>query len=394
MIKPKRVLIIFFRPPYPTFGGDKIRMYQNLKFLSENYQVDAIVLDEQRTQAVTINELNRYCNKVQVFHIPKYKNYVNTFLGLLKNRKPLQINYYYHTVVQEWINKNFENYDILFVNTIRTAEYVKNLDSYKVIDFIDSISMNYEKAANQKSTGLWRLFYKIDKVRAKDYEKKTLNVFNKAIIISEVDKSFILKSTYNEQKIKVIPNGVFLNTKKCFDSFVEKEIISFLGKMDYEPNITAVMFFVSKVFPIVKKVNPDIEFQIIGINPTKKIKALNKIEGVKVLGFVDNFEQYVVESKLIVAPMITGAGVQNKILQAMALGKCVITTKIGAEGLIDIDKSSIIIIDDALKMANEIITLFKDDGKRNSIGSNAKKYINDNYSKKMIKKEFLEYLEK
>ena len=369
-------------------------MYQNLKFLSENYQVDAIVLDEQRTQAVTINELNRYCNKVQVFHIPKYKNYVNTFLGLLKNRKPLQINYYYHTVVQEWINKNFENYDILFVNTIRTAEYVKNLDSYKVIDFIDSISMNYEKAANQKSTGLWSLFYKIDKVRAKDYEKKTLNVFNKAIIISEVDKSFILKSTYNEQKIKVIPNGVFLNTKKCFDSFVEKEIISFLGKMDYEPNITAVMFFVSKVFPIVKKVNPDIEFQIIGINPTKKIKALNKIEGVKVLGFVDNFEQYVVESKLIVAPMITGAGVQNKILQAMALGKCVITTKIGAEGLIDIDKSSIIIIDDALKMANEIITLFKDDGKRNSIGSNAKKYINDNYSKKMIKKEFLEYLEK
>ena len=389
MINKPKALFIFFRPPYPYIGGDKIRMHQNLTLLSNKYNIDILFLNEKKTTNETIVNLKKLGQNIINFDISKKQFYFNTFLGLF-NSKPLQVNYYYHKKVQRWIDNNIKNYDVVFCNTIRMAEYVKDKPVFKILDYVDAISMNYKKALKNSSFGLWKLMYYIDNKRLPHYERSLLKKFNKKIIISEVDKKHILKD-FPVKEIEIIPNYVFFEDEKT--ETPSKDVFSFIGKMDYEPNVTAVINFCEKIFPLIKKENPKTQFNIIGYNPNSKVKELNKIKNVNVLGFVSNLDEKIKESKLIVAPMISGAGIQNKILQSLYLEKCVVTTGIGAEGLNKIkNEKEIFIVDDDLKMAEKINLLLKDKTICDKIGVNGKKYVENMFSKEFVTKKLHKYL--
>lgn len=381
----KKVLAIFFRPPYPPVGGDKIRMYQNLRFLSELYTVDALYINDGSSTEAVHSHIEQWCNRAVRFDMPRSSFFFNTLRGLFLNVKPLQVNYFYHRDIQHWVDKNIDAYEAVFVNTLRTAEYVKDKPVFKIIDFIDAISMNYEKAAQYQKIGVWKLLYTIDKVRLRRYERELLAKFDRHIIISEIDRAHILKDAKNTD-LKIVPNAVYLNRETELGTEVNG--ISFLGKMDYEPNITAVNYFVKEIFAEVRKSIKDAQFNIVGINPTKQVQKLGNIAGVNVLGFVENFEGHIRGSKLIVAPMISGAGIQNKILQAMALEKCVITTELGAEGLPEITNEQLIITESKDEMIRQIVKLYDDASTRHRIGSNAKNYIAAYFDEKRIKKMF------
>jgi glycosyltransferase involved in cell wall biosynthesis len=351
--------------------------------LSEFFLIELVYIDTKPLTEENRNVLDNYCNKITPFIFFKFSFLKNTFIGFLKNRQPLQVNYYYFKEVQRYIDKNINNYDAIFCNHIRTTEYVRDFHLPKFVDLVDSIAMNYKKAYS-KSRGLWKLIYGIEKKRVKLYEKKILNQFNKSFVISQIDKNFIAPNSTNLHVF-----GNYVQDLK-FDKTIQvvKNRICFLGKMDYEPNVTAVLNFVAHVFPKIKKIIKDLEFIVIGAYPTKRIQNLEKIEGIKVTGFVDNPYNWVQSAQLFVAPMITGAGVQNKILEAMKMGKCVITTKIGAEGLNNLSGNEIVICKNENDMVKEIVNLFKNENQILEVGNNAKRYINNNYSEKVIKKQF------
>lgn len=391
MKNKEKLLFIFFRPPLPLIGGDKIRMFQNMKALSKIYIIDVLFLNEGKTQHSIISELKKWAENVYPFDINKNKFRFNTLKGFFLNSKPLQVNYFYHKKVQEWIDKNINVYNSVFCSTIRTTEYVLDKPVYKIVDFVDAISMNYEKAVKNRKIGLWKIMYLIDKKRLIKYERRILSSFNKSIIISDVDRRHILQ---DDQKfdIKVILNSVEIkNTQKNID-FKEQNVISFIGKMDYEPNRSAVLYFSKKVFPHILNKHPDIKFNIVGINPTKGVKRLSKNKGVNVLGYVEDINQSIISSRLIVAPMISGAGIQNKILQSMALKKCVVTTSIGAEGLVGVTDKEIVIEDNNIEMADRISYLLNKKTECEEIGINAEEYVNKNFSEDKIEKELLKYL--
>ena len=139
----KKLLFIFFRPPFPLIGGDKIRMFQKLKALSKIYDVDVLFLNEEKTKPNIISEIKKWAENVYAFDINKNKFRLNTLRGFLLNRKPLQVNYFYHKKVQKWVDKNITIYDAVFCSTIRTTEYVIDKPIYKIVDFVDAISLNY-----------------------------------------------------------------------------------------------------------------------------------------------------------------------------------------------------------------------------------------------------------
>lgn len=385
----ERLLIIFFRPPFPLFGGDKIRMFQIMKVLSKIYNIDVLFLNEEKTQQNTISEIKKWATNIFPFDIKKSSFYLNTFKGFFLNRKPLQVNYYTHKIVQDWIDENISNYNLVFCSTIRTTEYVLDKPVFKIVDFIDSISMNYDKAIKNRKIGLWKIMYLIDKKRLRKYERIVLHSFNKNIIISDVDRRHILMKD-EKFDIKVIPNSIELNKNNY--TIEEQNVISFIGKMDYEPNRVAVVYFSKKVFPYILQKHPDINFNIIGINPTREVKKLSLHKGINVLGYVEDMNQSIIGSKLIVAPMITGAGLQNKILQSMALEKCVVTTSIGAEGLPGVTNKQIVIADNSIKTAERISVLLNNRSMRERIGINARKYVKENFSEDKIETELLKYL--
>lgn len=163
--------------------------------------------------------------------------------------------------------------------------------------------------------------------------------------------------------------------------------IMFLGKMDYEPNITAVTYFVKNIFPKLKEQYKDLKFFIVGAKPTKEVMDFSEIDGIEVTGFVNTTEPFFQNTSVVIAPMLTGAGVQNKIIQAMSYGCCVATTNIGAEGL-SLEGNDLLIFNSDKEWIDGLSNLLSDRELRRQIGNNARETIRKTLSKGIVFQQF------
>lgn len=184
----KKALFISSKPIYPIICGGQIRTEQALEFLSKNYEVDVIFLSD--TKDPEVQSYKKFARKVTPFYRSKIKSIFGT-LRFLINNLPLQVNYFYDSKMKSYIDKVSDKYDVIFCNNIRTTEYIRKLSSSKkIVDFVDAISMNYDKARRHTS-GIKRIIYTLDYYRCRNYEKKLLEEFDACSIISEVDKQYI-----------------------------------------------------------------------------------------------------------------------------------------------------------------------------------------------------------
>ena len=193
-------------------------------------------------------------------------------------------------------------------------------------------------------------------------------------------------------EITVINNYVDIPEQTRICRHKKDNVIIFLGKMDYEPNITAVKYFADEIFPSLKLANPDLEFIIVGARPTSEILALNKRIGIKVTGFVESTEPFFQDATIVIAPMLSGAGVQNKIIQAMAYGCCVATTDIGAEGLC-LRGDDLALFNSTDEWIKGLSTLLSDRDLRIKYGTQARDTINSTLSKEIVYRQFCKMID-
>ena len=258
---------------------------------------------------------------------------------------------------------------------------------YKIIDYVDAISMNYTKAA-QKANILFRILYRIETARLIKYEQYVLKTFDKHIIISSVDRDFILAHAkgLTSHTIDVIGNSTSFDDEIIQQN--DSRNIVFVGSMFYEPNIVAVTTFAHHIMPLILEKEPLTHFYIVGSRPTSSVRKLTS-RHITVTGFVESPKEYLRKAAVVVVPMYTGAGVQNKILEAMSIGCCVVTTEIGAEGLTNIKNGrEIVIKTEYAAMAEQIIALLRNREQRQEIGVHAKEYIQNNLTFNRILEQF------
>lgn len=183
---------------------------------------------------------------------------------------------------------------------------------------------------------------------------------------------------------------VHIPNARCVSKHDEDNIISFIGKMNTEPNVIAVNYFVKDIFPTLKKKYPKLKFQIVGSHP-ERIQSLADNTNIEVTGYVDSLEPYYQNSTIIVAPMLTGAGIQNKIIQAMSYGCCVVTSTIGAEGL-TINNNEIAVIDSTVEWITVLSELLQNRQLRIDMGVKARDYIKNNLSSEIISQQFWSFI--
>ena len=370
-----KILYLAFRFPFPLTDGYRLRVYNYCKCLKNiGYNVDLFFIYENEEEYIDFlekKEIQNIFNKIIPIKLTKFEKVKNLLKSILK-QESLQENIYITANGKKKLADNLKEYEKIIISYIRMYKYVEQIEKYKILDYTDSLAYHYDKARFE-AKGLWKLIYNYEYSKVKKLEKEVLKSVNKAMITSKIDRDYILERHINK-KIEIFSQAI---DEKLFDYKKEEENnnIVFIGKLDYYPNEDAILYFINEVFPYIK----NYKLQIIGVNPTERIKKIiGDKENIELLGYVENPYQIIKNSKLMVAPIRIGGGIQNKILEGMALGKVVITFLDRIKPFENITNNQDII---GVKDTKEYIDVLNSISKERIeyIEKNAQKYIKNNY---------------
>lgn len=374
----KRILVLTSRFPYPPVGGEKLRIFHLIENLSATYSVDVCTLYSSESELQGIEKLNEHCDRVFPIRLGRVRRVVNALRCLVTGALPLQVGYYTDPAVKAEIDRLRKNgYDGILVHLIRMLEYARGWEGAgTVLEYTDAISLNYHRIRFPRS--LREVAYVLDRDRTLRYERNAAIAVGAGVLVSETDKAFLAGKGVDPQALHVICNGTRLAGIGIPDRW-EPDVIAFLGNLRSMQNEDMCLYFANEVFPKVKRERPSALFRIIGANPSRKVRSLAGRPGIEVTGEVSNAAELYGRSCVSVCPMRYGAGIQNKILESMALAVPVVTTSIGLEGIGAKDGEEILVADDPDAFAARTLDVLADPGLRSRLGANGARFIDLHY---------------
>ncbi len=372
-----KILYIVSRFPYLLEKGDKLRAYHQVKGLAQNNEVILFALSDKHVHASHIKHLEEICKEVKIFRLSKFRIFLN-LIRTTFSKIPWQVGYFYSRSAQKQIDGIISTHkpDHVFCQLIRTSEFAKKYTAIpRTLDYMDVFSKGIERRL-PKIPFYLKPLYSAEYGRLVKYESSVFNYFDNKIIISEQDRDLIQNP--GKDKIAVISNGVDSAFFKPLNHRKEYDII-FNGNMKYPPNIESAEYLVNTILPIVIKNYPRIKVLISGANPSPKVKALAS-NCVTVSGWVEDIRENFAKSKMLVAPMFMSIGLQNKLLEAMALKIPCITSTLANNALKAKDGESILIANTPEEYARHIQDLIFYEDKGKMIGQSGYYFVLNNYS--------------
>ncbi len=382
-----KILFLTSRLPYPPFQGDKLRIFNQIKQLSKNgHDITLISFFASKDEVQHVPKLREYCSEVEVIYHPTWKSVLNCFYNIF-SYTPFQVAYYSSAKFKSQINNQLKSkhFDIIHVHLLRMAQYVKNYSGGipRILDLTDAGSLYFERFLNVNKRILYKFLLRIELARLKKYEKY-LEVFEKCLVCSSVDREFLLQHA-TKAKIDVLYNGIDLKYFNKNNNEIKPSPFSiiFTGNMSYFPNADGIFYFVKDIFPLIEQKLPNVNLYIVGKNPPQKVCKLAQ-NNIIITGFVPDIRDYYIRSRVAIAPIRFGAGTLNKILEPIALGVPVVATSIGVEGLLLKDGTDLLVADSANDFANAVIAILMDDVLHRRLSENAMNIVRSLYDSQMI----------
>ncbi len=377
----KKILYLSTRLPFPVIGGDKLRMFNILKQLKkQGYEITLVSLVTADDDLDACYSNKEFFDKLVPVKFNKKLAYLNAVKAVLNDR-PFIVEYFYSRDMQKVVDRLIaeNDYDVITGYMIRIAPYLeKYKDKNIIIDFVDAVSMMYERRIKNVGSIFDKLKIGVEYLKVKNYERKCARIFKMQTVISQADKDYI-EQFAQDSNIKIIGNGVDTEYYKPIDC-PKKNKICFVGSMQYIPNSEAAIYFATRVFPLIKKEIPDAEFVIIGANPRKDLfDAVKDIDGIEITGKVDDVREYMKDCKVSVCPVKIAGGIQNKILEAMSIGIPVVTTPEGAEG-IGASEDILSVANSDEEYAQKVINLIQNVQICDNIANESRNFVLDKFS--------------
>ena len=377
-LKPKLVVMLS-RFPFPLEKGDKLRAYYQIIELSKTFEITLISISDHSISDKSKQELAKFCKKIYVFQLPKWKSLLQSLAGLFGS-KPIQVSYFHNYSIHKKINSIVKELrpDHIYCQLIRTTEYLKNYHNCpKSLDYMDAFSKGIERRIPLQSF-FTKWIFKLEAKRLAQYEREVYDYFEIQTIISEQDAEAL--GTLPNQPVLCIPNGVsesFLN----FSSTKKPEFdIVFVGNLNYPPNVQAVKFILDQILPKSLEKGYKWNFLAAGAGPSKQlIDSINSSSQAELKANVDDIREAYCSGKVFVAPMQIGTGLQNKLLEAMALGIPCVTTQLANNALMATQNEQIMTADSDEEFVSLIQFLLTNE-KAESIGTNGKNLVLNNFN--------------
>ena len=388
--------ILFVVPYVPN--KIRVRPYNLIRHLAQlGHRITVLTIWTNEDERRTLEDLEGYCAQVKAINLPTWRSLINCLLAL-PSRQPLQAVYSWDSNLAEDIfslaarTNGSGAFDIVHVEHLRGARYGIDLNSRLserkpplpiVWDSVDSISLLFRQAMVQSKSFFSRGVTRFELNRTEHYESWLMDQFDQVLVTSENDRHAFLSLSErdgNESGVEVLPNGVDLGyfTPDGRINRKDRDIV-LSGKMSYHANVTMVMGFVQDIMPHVWEKYADVQVWIVGKDPPQTLQALSENPNIHVTGTVDDIRPYLQMAALSASPISYGAGIQNKVLEAMACATPVIATPQAVSALKVEAGKEILIAEDAHTFAEKVIALLEDPERREEIGTAGRKFVERNH---------------
>ena len=364
-------------------------------------------------------DLRKYCAITKVMLIRPKLARVKSILCLF-SKKPLSVPYFYSKRLQETINhwQSINNYDAILCYSSPMAEYVFRSDRPSTIKplprlIMDFVDVDSEKWKQYAQHAHWPLswIYQLESKRLAEFERRVAETFDHSILVTHEEEKIFKTKNPHIKSITVITNGVDLNyfspqflqatdvstrhpalntqhstlgsQSPSSDLQPSSPIIVFTGAMDYYANIDGVIWFSKEIFPLIQRSLPEVQFYIVGSKPGKQILSLSDNKGIKVTGYVPDTREYYQQAMVAVAPLRIARGIQNKILEPMAMGIPVVATSEAVKGTQATMSDGVRIANSAEEFEKELLRLVKDTELRRECSIRARRYVENHHDWEM-----------
>ncbi|AJF06491.1 glycosyltransferase [Geoalkalibacter subterraneus] len=410
-----KILYICHRIPYPPNKGDKIRSFNEVKYLAENHDLYLAFLVDDPADVKNVDPLRKYCVDLAWEEVDPRQQKIKAAPHMLLG-KPLSLPYFYSSSLQRKIDQwaGAVDFDAVVCFSGPMAEYVFKSNTLKresgkaprlVMDFCDVDSDKWGQFSREGKFPM-NIVYGLEQKRLLAYEAKVNREFDCSILVTENEAHLFKTLVPEARNVEVVGNGVdfkFFNPEAVPGNTVDTTIdgptsaspqtgdhrddaprtepmhLVFTGAMDYHANVDAVTWFCRDILPIIRESGIDVEFYIVGGRPTPAVKALEQVPGVTVTGFVDDIRTWYAQADVCVLPMRLGRGVQNKVLEAMAMQRPVVTTTKAAEGVSAKDLQHLLVADSPEDIARSVIELCKNPNARTQLGEAGRTFVTENF---------------
>jgi len=377
----KKILVLTPRYPFPVIGGDRLRIYKICEELAKDYELTLLSFCD-KAEEMQIPYDAKVFSEVHRVYLPKNKSRINVLRALF-SQTPLQIAYYWSKEYKDKIDQLLPAHDATLSHLIRVGDYVKNKSGLHFLEMTDAISLNYKRVKEKASIfNLKTLVYAFEQSRLERYERKINNKFKVTALVSPVDAAYLYPE--NPENVIVCGNGVDTINLPYKTRTVDKNKainLVFIGNMHSLQNMDGVRWFSKEILPYLNKHSDyTFKFKVIGRVAEKDRKWLEVQDNIIVTGEVDDVSIAASEGHYGVCPIRLGAGIQNKILEYMALGLPCITSGVGFEGLGAENGKSIYIADNTKDYLNRLNQLINNPEEYNHIAVNAKIFVDENFS--------------
>lgn len=382
-----RILFLSHRIPYPPNKGDKIRSWHFLQHLSKNNEVHAGFFIDDKDDLEHLAFLESKCETVHFAFATPAAQKLASLRGLMTGRS-LTENAYPSSKFRRQISSLLEkhSFDLIFLYSAATYSFLPD-DTQHIPILTDFVDVDSEKWRAYSNSSKWPMswVYRREAETLSRFEAKVASKSAHSILVSN-DEARLMEERLCERNIEAavqgIPNGVDTHvfTPENYDAPAVGHRIIFTGAMDYAPNVEAVVWFADNVFEALKQKVEHVEFIVAGRPVAPAVERLGRRDDIDVLGGVDDMAAEIAAADIVIAPLQTARGIQNKVLEGMAMAKPVVCTRAANEGINAEHGVTALLSDSPVEFVQAISSLLDSASMRRSIGNAARDFVDRKFS--------------
>jgi sugar transferase (PEP-CTERM/EpsH1 system associated) len=382
----RNLLYLTHRLPFPPNKGDKVRSYHLLKYLARDHRVFLGTFVDDPEDVPHVSRLENLCAQVHVVRLEPKLARLRSLTGLLTG-EALTLPYYRSRRLSAWVARTVAEHgiDTAVVFSSPMAQYLDGVPDVRVlVDFVDVDSAKWNEFATSRRWP-WSWIYAREGERLLAAERSIAAGAQRSFFVTPAEAALFRRlAPESADKVEAISNGVdadyFSRDPERPTPYRDDEIpIVFTGAMDYWPNVDAVTWFAAEVLPALRARRHNVRFYIVGMRPAPAVQALAG-DAVVVTGAVPDVRPYVQHAAVAVAPLRVARGIQNKVLEAMAMSAAVVTSKACARAIEGVTSSEVVGAQGAAAFVSSVEALLADGPRARALGESARRFVLEHYS--------------